>query len=263
MSAARALLLGDVIGVSGLEALKRRLPALRAETGARLVVVNGENAAGGFGLSVESAEAILACGVDVITSGNHVWQKRDFWPLLEKDPRILRPANYPPGCPGEGLWTGDTGGFPWAVLNLQGREQMYPIDCPFRKADEILAALAPERIVLVDFHAETTEEKEALGLYLDGRVSCVVGTHTHVQTADERILPKGTAYMTDLGMTGPPDSIIGMKTDICVRRSLTQVPYKMEVAEGPSEVRGLLVEVDPGSRRAVSVKRIVLPAVSP
>jgi calcineurin-like phosphoesterase len=239
MATARVLLLGDVIGVSGIDALKRRLPALRKDLGADLVVANGENAAGGFGLSSETASALFACGVDVLTSGNHVWQKRDFWPVLEKDGRVLR--------------------FPWAVINLQGRERLYPIDCPFRKADEVIAELGMERLIVVDFHAECAEEKESLGFYLDGRVSCVVGTHTHVQTADEKILPGGCAYHTDLGMTGPVDSIIGMKTDICVRRSLSQIPYKMEVAEGPSIISGLFVEIDPSSRKAVSTRRISLP----
>jgi metallophosphoesterase (TIGR00282 family) len=259
MATARVLLLGDVIGVSGIDALKRRLPALRKDLGADLVVANGENAAGGFGLSSETASALFACGVDVLTSGNHVWQKRDFWPVLEKDGRVLRPANYPPACPGRGIWTGEAGGFPWAVINLQGRERLYPIDCPFRKADEVIAELGMERLIVVDFHAECAEEKESLGFYLDGRVSCVVGTHTHVQTADEKILPGGCAYHTDLGMTGPVDSIIGMKTDICVRRSLSQIPYKMEVAEGPSIISGLFVEIDPSSRKAVSTRRISLP----
>jgi metallophosphoesterase (TIGR00282 family) len=267
MSSLNAVLLGDVIGSSGIQALVRELPGIRKKYSADIVVANGENAAAGFGLSFETSEAIFAAGVDVITSGNHVWQKREFWPALEKKTVILRPANYPDKAPGTGLALIERGGVSWAVLNLQGREQMSAIDCPFKAADRILAGLNitaqknPQLdgtpVVLVDFHAESTEEKEALGLYLDGRCACVAGTHTHVQTADERILPGGTAYITDLGMTGPKDSIIGMKTEICVRRSLSQMPLKMEVDEGKSRVQGLALTIDPVSHRVLSVERIV------
>jgi 2',3'-cyclic-nucleotide 2'-phosphodiesterase len=259
MSPAKALLLGDVIGLSGILALKKRLPSLKAELGADLVLANGENAAAGFGLTTETAEEIFSAGVDVITSGNHIWQKRDFWPVLEKDARVLRPANYPPGVPGHGLWVGELSGFSWAVLNLQGREHMYPVDCPFRAADAAIQGLGLGRILIIDFHAESAEEKEALALYLDGRIGCVAGTHTHIQTADERVLPKGTAYITDLGMVGPEDSVIGMKTEICVRRSLTQVPLKMEVAEGPATICGLVVEFEAETGRAKQVTRVTIP----
>jgi hypothetical protein len=262
MRSARALLLGDVVGPAGLAALAAGLPTLRAECGTAIVVANGENAAAGFGLSAETAAAIMAAGVDVITSGNHVWQKRDFWPVLEAEPRVLRPANYPPGLPGRGLWTGELGGQAWAVINLQGREDMYPIDCPFRAADAVLASLEPGCLILVDFHAESCDEKEALGLYLDGRVACLAGTHTHIQTADEKILPKGSAYITDLGMVGPENSVIGMRADICVRRSLTQVPYKMEVEESPASICGILVDIDPGSGRALRAERVHVPAIA-
>jgi metallophosphoesterase (TIGR00282 family) len=266
MSSLNAIMLGDIVGNSGIEALRRELPALKEKFGADLVVANGENAAAGYGLTFETADAIFRAGVDVITSGNHVWQKRDFWPALEKKERILRPANYPDKAPGTGLAVIEQERVVWAVLNLQGREQMYPIDCPFKIADKILAGLnisaqknpAKDRtpLVLVDFHAETTEEKEALGLYLDGRCGCVAGTHTHVQTADERILPAGTAYITDLGMTGPRDSIIGMKTSICVDRVLTQMPLKMEVDEGPSSLNGIAICFDPQSHAALSITRL-------
>lgn len=260
MAGPAALLLGDIIGISGITALKQRLPGLKKDLGVDIVVANGENAAGGFGLSPETAIDIFASGVDVITSGNHIWQKRDLWPVLERDERILRPANYPPGAPGHGLWRGDRGGKSFVVINLQGREHMYPIDCPFRTADALLSALEGDPIIIVDFHAESTEEKEALGLYLDGRVACLVGTHTHVQTADERILPKGCAYLTDLGMVGPDDSVIGMKTDICVKRSLSQMPLKMEVEEGPARVCGLFVRFDTAMRKALAVERVNMAA---
>jgi 2',3'-cyclic-nucleotide 2'-phosphodiesterase len=268
MSGLNAILLGDVIGASGIQALVRELPGLRKKYSADIVVANGENAAAGFGLTYETSKAILEAGVDVITSGNHVWQKREFWPILEKKTVILRPANYPDKAPGTGLAVFEKNGTAWAVLNLQGREQMGAIDCPFRTADRILAGLKitaqknPQLdgtpVVIVDFHAESTEEKEALGLYLDGRCACVAGTHTHVQTADERILPGGTAYITDLGMTGPKDSIIGMNTDICVRRVLTQMPLKMEVEEGRSRIQGLAVSIDPVTHHALRVERILL-----
>ncbi len=268
MESLNAIMLGDIIGEGGIRALERDLPALRERYQADIVVANGENAAGGFGLSFETARAILAAGVDVITSGNHVWQKRDFWPILEKKERVLRPANYPDSAPGTGLALVEGSGLTWAVLNLQGREHMYPIDCPFKAADRILSGLNisaqknPKHdktpLVLVDFHAESTEEKEALGIYLDGRCGCVAGTHTHIQTTDEKILPAGTAYISDLGMTGPKNSIIGMKRDICLDRSLSQMPLKMEVDEGPANIRGIALRFDPESHRAISIERIAL-----
>jgi 2',3'-cyclic-nucleotide 2'-phosphodiesterase len=253
---ARAILIGDIIGVAGIRELKKSLPGLIGRFHAGLVVANGENAAAGFGLTKETADEMFAAGVDVITSGNHVWQKREFWPELEKNQRILRPANYPEPAVGHGLLRLEKDGLAWCVINLQGRENLYPIDCPFRTADRCLDEIEGDAIVLVDFHAESTEEKEALGLYLDGRVHGFVGTHTHVQTADERLLPKGTAYLSDLGMTGSLDSVIGMKTDVCISRSLTQMPLKMEVAEGPAEIRGAVIEIDTVARKAVSISRI-------
>lgn len=266
MRSLNAIMLGDVIGDSGIRALARDLPALRKKYSADIVVANGENAAAGFGLTHETARAILGAGVDVITSGNHVWQRREFWPDLELKTVILRPANYPDKAPGAGMALLELGGATWAVINLQGREFMGAIDCPFRTADRLLAGLNitaqknPRRdgtpVVLVDFHAESTEEKEALGVYLDGRCACVAGTHTHVQTADERILSGGTAYLTDLGMSGPKDSIIGMKTEICVRRVLSQMPLKMEVSEEESRLQGLALAIDPESHHAISVERI-------
>ncbi|MBL8966755.1 MAG: TIGR00282 family metallophosphoesterase [Spirochaetaceae bacterium] len=259
MSEVRALMLGDVIGEPGLKALFAGLGELVRRLKADLVVANGENAAGGFGITEEEARKLFSLGVHVITSGNHVWEKKGATELLDSTERLLRPANYPPGAPGRGLALLEAGGADWAVLNLQGREGLYPIDCPFRTADALLEKIRDEKpgaLVLVDFHAESNEEKEALGLYLDGRISALAGTHTHVQTADERLLPKGTGYLTDLGMTGPEDSVIGVKTDICLKRSLTQIPIKMETAEGPATIKGALFTIDRESGRCLKVERI-------
>jgi 2',3'-cyclic-nucleotide 2'-phosphodiesterase len=255
----RALMIGDIIGTPGIKALFAGLGPLVKSAGADIVVANGENAQGGFGIGRDEADKLFAMGVHVLTSGNHVWERPGSAELLDSAPRLLRPANYPPGAPGRGYVVVEAGGATWAVLNLQGREGMTPIDCPFRAADAALAAIAseaPGAVALVDFHAESVEEKEALGFYLDGRVAALAGTHTHVQTADERILPKGTGYITDLGMSGPEDSIIGVKAEICVRRGLTQMPIKMESAEGEASIRGALFTIDAESRRCVSVQRV-------
>jgi metallophosphoesterase (TIGR00282 family) len=252
-------MIGDVIGLPGLKALFAGLGPLIKSTGADIVVANGENAQGGFGIGKEEADRLFAVGVRVITTGNHVWERPGSPELLASTPLLLRPANYPAGAPGLGWATLESGGAAWAVLNLQGREGMTPIDCPFRAADAALAeiaAKAPGALVLVDFHAESVEEKEALGFYLDGRVAAMVGTHTHVQTADERILPKGTGYITDLGMSGPVDSVIGVKAEICVRRGLTQMPIKMESAEGDASICGALFTIDRESGRCLRVERI-------
>ncbi len=251
----RVLMLGDVIGASGIAAVARILPALVRDRAVDLVVANGENAAEGFGLTRGTADALLAAGVDVVTSGNHVWEKKGAYELLDSDARILRPANYPARAPGKGLYTIDKAGTFWVVINLQGREGMSAIDSPFDRADALLSSLETGSIVVVDFHAESFQEKEALALYLDGRVSAFAGTHTHVQTADERILPRGTGYIGDLGMSGPIDSVIGVKVESCLRRNLSQMPIKMEVADGDSEVSGALFEID-ASGHCSKVERI-------
>jgi hypothetical protein len=252
-------MIGDVIGQSGLKALFAGLGPLVRSTRADIVIANGENAMGGFGLGKEEADRLFSIGVQVITTGNHVWERPGSAELLAATPMLLRPANYPPGVAGSGTAILESGGAVWAVLNLQGREGMTPIDCPFRGADAALIAIeasAPGAIVLVDFHAESVDEKEALGFYLDGRIAAMAGTHTHVQTADERILPKGTGYITDIGMSGPVDSVIGVKVDICVRRGLTQMPIKMESAEGDAFISGVLFTIDPDTRRCLSGERI-------
>ncbi|HUW39491.1 MAG TPA: TIGR00282 family metallophosphoesterase [Rectinemataceae bacterium] len=255
----KALMIGDVIGQSGLKALFAGLGPLVRSSGADLVVANGENAQAGFGIGKDEVDKFLSMGVQVITSGNHVWEKPGAAELLDGTERLLRPANYPPGAPGKGMVALDVGGATWAVLNLQGRESMYNIDCPFRRADELLARLreeSPGALVLVDFHAESVEEKEALAYHLDGRVSAFAGTHTHVQTADERILPKGTGYLTDIGMTGPDDSVIGVKAEICIRRGLSQMPIKMETADTGASISGVLFTIDAESGRCLAVERV-------
>ncbi|GHV87671.1 2',3'-cyclic-nucleotide 2'-phosphodiesterase [Spirochaetia bacterium] len=256
------------MGDPGLEVLEKLLPGLIREHSADFVVVNGENAADGFGLTGATLKRILDAGADVVSSGNHVWEKREFWPAMDAESRMLRPANYPAGTVGHGWYRTEKAGVSWVVINLQGREFMTPIDCPFKTFDALENSLnrAPEQplpgtaITLVDFHAESTREKEALGFYLDGRASLVAGTHTHVQTADERVLPKGTAYITDLGMTGVTGGVIGMDTQICLDRARTQILYRMEVAKPkpgqPQAVTGVVAEFDGDTGRAVSIKRL-------
>ncbi|MDR3324413.1 MAG: YmdB family metallophosphoesterase [Spirochaetaceae bacterium] len=248
------LLVGDVVGESGLAALEGLLPATKAHYAAQLAVVNGENAADGFGMTGDSARRIFAAGADAITTGNHIWEKRDFLPFMEADERILRPANYPAGAAGRGSATIGKLFARALLVNLQGREFMTPIDCPFRTFDALYQQQT-QAIVIVDFHAESPREKEALAFYLDGRAAAVVGTHTHVQTADERILPEGTAYITDLGMCGARDGIIGMDKTICLGRVKTQVAYKMESAKGPAFIQGVAVTIDLARRKALSIER--------
>ena len=252
----RALILGDIVGQPGCRAVFIGLKSLIKEYRSDIVVINGENAADGFGITPEIASWIFASGADVITSGNHIWQKREIYPLLNSDESILRPANYPSSVPGKGYVILDVKGTKIAVLNLQGRRNFGDLDCPFRIGLEYSKKLRTKsKIIIVDFHAESVEEKEALGIYLDGRVSAVLGTHTHVQTADERILPGGTAYLSDLGMTGPSDSVIGSDQTISVRRSLTQMPLKHEVADNPAVISGVVLDLDAVTGKCLSIKR--------
>ncbi len=252
-----ALLLGDVIGQPGSRALFIGLQKLVRAYGADLVVVNGENAAGGFGITPEDVKQLFSIGVNVITTGNHVWQKKEIYPLLDSEERLLRPANYPQGVPGHGSCVVQVRGREAAVVNLQGRLRMTNLQCPFLVGRDLVRKLRKRTpLIFVDFHAEATEEKEALGQYLDGEITALVGTHTHIQTADERILSKGTGYITDIGMTGPADSVIGIKKSIAVQRSLTQIPIKMEVAETAAMIQGVVIEADPKSGRTVSIRRV-------
>jgi metallophosphoesterase (TIGR00282 family) len=266
-------MIGDVVGDPGLEVLERRLPLIIKENSINFVMVNGENAAGGFGLTAPLFERILAAGADIVTGGNHIWEKREFWPTLDEDKSIIRPMNYPIGSPGRGWvilqkpspWEDtEPTTISWVAVNLQGREFMSSLDCPFKCFDAFeteLAAQNPQEkpIILVDFHAESTREKESLAYYLDGRVTALAGTHTHIQTADERLLPKGSAYITDLGMTGTQDGVIGMDKKICIDRARNQVLYRMEVAaptEGKAAVQGIIVEIDFETGMALSIRRI-------
>lgn len=239
------------------------LPQLLKKHAAEFCVVNGENSAGGFGITEENAELLFDSGADIITSGNHIWNRKEAGDLMTREPRLLRPANYPEGAPGSGLIVSDTPFGSLAVINLMGRVFMPPVECPFREAEQLLSQIDPQvRIILVDFHAEATSEKVALGWFLDGRVSAVLGTHTHIQTADERVLPGGTAYISDVGMTGPLDSVIGIKTSLAVDKFLTGVPRRFEVAGGKGQVNGVVVELDPESGRAISIERIQIKETS-
>ncbi|MBI5016732.1 MAG: TIGR00282 family metallophosphoesterase [Deltaproteobacteria bacterium] len=253
------LFLGDVVGAPGLRAVERLLPSLAVRERADLVVANGENVAGGLGITAETARDLHRAGVQVITTGNHVWDKKEILGRMVDFPRLLRPANYPPVNPGRGWCVAETPKGPVGVLNLSGRVFMDPLDCPFRTADQALAELgAFTRTILVDFHAEATSEKRALGLYLDGRVTAVVGTHTHVATADARILPGGTGYLTDVGMTGVAESVIGVPPESAIQRFLTQMPRSLGVAKGVATLCGAVVEAD-AAGRCVGIRRVEEP----
>jgi 2',3'-cyclic-nucleotide 2'-phosphodiesterase len=253
----RILFVADVVGHPGREAVKALLPGLKKELGADLAIVNGENAAGGFGLTAKIAAELKAAGADVITTGNHVFAQKDFLPELPGLERVLRPANYPPAAPGQGSCVVEAGGRQVLVMNLMGRIfTAENLDDPFRAADAILAAHPEPRIVFCDMHAETTSEKTAMGWYLDGRASAVVGTHTHIPTADARVLTKGTAYITDVGMVGPRDGCIGMDKDVVLQRFLTAVPNRFVVASGPVTFNSVLVTISSSTGRATSIQRV-------
>ncbi len=249
----KVLAIGDIVGRPGRQAIHRFVRDLRKQYGIDLVIANGENAAGGFGLTVSTARELLGNGVDVLTSGNHIWAQKEIIPHLDADMPILRPLNYPEGVPGRGyLRTGNT-----LVVNLIGRTFMISYDCPFRTMDRLLEELDPRpKVIVVDFHAEATSEKVALGRYLDGRVSAVLGTHTHVGTIDTRILPGGTAYVTDIGMTGPEDSVIGDDAESVIQRFLTQMPHHLSVGKGNAALNAILVEINESSGKATGIERI-------
>lgn len=249
----RILMVGDVIGRPGRRAAQVLLPNLRQEYSIDLVIANGENAAGGLGLTRETAEELFASGIDVITSGNHIWDHKEIIPSLDSELAILRPLNYPPGIPGRGYLTKGK----VLVVNLLGRTFIGNFDCPFRAMDQLLEELVDKPpVIIADFHAEATSEKVAMGRYLDGRVSAVLGTHTHVGTIDARLLPEGTAYVTDVGMTGPLDSVIGDDADAVIRRFLTQLPHRLSVGKGSVVLNSVLVEVEESTGVAKSIVRI-------
>ncbi|MFC2013263.1 TIGR00282 family metallophosphoesterase [Chloroflexota bacterium] len=247
------LAIGDIIGKPGRVTVCKLLSQVRREFGVDLVVANGENVAGGLGLTPDTAQELLDHGVDVITSGNHIWAEKDILPYLDSEMPVLRPLNYPPGVVGRGyLVNGQV-----MVVNLIGRTFMSNYDCPFRAMDKLLAEVKPvPPVIIIDFHAEATSEKMALGRYLDGRVSAVLGTHTHVGTIDAQLLPRGTAYVTDIGMTGPVNSVIGDDVDKVMQRFLTMIPYRLSVGKGKTVFNAVLTEIDETSGRAISIDRI-------
>jgi len=256
----KILFIGDIVGKPGRRALHSFLRSSQEEHNVALTIANGENSAGGFGITSSVADELFQCGIDVITTGNHVWDKREALTLLSKENRILRPLNYPPGTPGVGSIVVEADdGNRVGILNIEGRVFMRPGDCPFRAVESEIAAIADlTPITVVDFHAEATSEKLAMGWFLDGKASLVVGTHTHVQTADERILPEGTAFITDVGMTGPSESVIGVKHDIVVRRFLTALPERFETAKNYPQFQAVVADIDPADGRAKSIERLNL-----
>lgn len=254
----RILFIGDIVGSPGRAAISRELHRLVDRHAIDLVIANGENAAGGFGITPDTANELYRQGIALLTSGNHIWDKKDNSGYLDREDRLIRPLNYPPGTPGRGSAVIETpGGSKVGVLNLEGRVYMKNLDCPFRMADgEIERLHTQTRIILVDMHAEATSEKSALGWYLDGRVSAVVGTHTHVQTADERILPGGTAYISDVGMTGSFDSVIGIDKGQAIQRFLTQQPVKFDIPKKDLRINAVVIGVEAKTGKAVSIERI-------
>lgn len=255
----RVLFIGDIVGKPGRTIVKSLLPGLIEKLRIDFVIANGENAAGGFGITEKVAKELFQQKINVITTGNHVWDKKEDISYIAKEPLILRPFNYPPGVPGQGSIIYSLNGLKIGVINLAGRVFMTAVDCPFRTGlSEIERISGETRIIIIDFHAEATSEKIALGYYLDGRVSAVIGTHTHVQTADERILPKGTAYITDVGMTGPVDSIIGIEVPQIIERFLYQMPKKFDVAKGRSVLSAVLIDINTKTGLARSIQRLYL-----
>jgi metallophosphoesterase (TIGR00282 family) len=253
----KLLFIGDIFGHAGRRIVADHLADIRSSQGIDVTIANVENSAAGFGITPNVAEELFRYGIDVMTSGNHIWDKKDILDYFAREPRLLRPANFPAGCPGAGVYIHTAkSGAKCAVINLQGRVYMASTDCPFRKADEILASLPAEvKVRFVDFHAEVTSEKMAMGWYLDGRVSALVGTHTHIPTADTRILPGGTAYQTDCGMTGPYDSVIGVEKEPVINKFLTAMPIRMEPAKGSVELHSVIVNVDDLTGKALEVRR--------
>ena len=254
----RILFIGDIVGSPGRKIVHDRLADILTQRSIDLCIANGENAASGFGITPRLADELFACGIEVMTSGNHIWDRKEIFDYFPHEPRLLRPANFPNGSPGKGLRLGTAkNGIGYAVLNLQGRTFMVPIDDPFRTAAQQLSNVpADVKVVLVDMHAEATSEKQAMGWYLDGKVSAVVGTHTHVATADNRVLPGGTAFITDVGMTGPHDSVIGMETQGILQRFLEAMPTRFSVASENVQMNTALIEVDETTGRARSIERL-------
>ena len=255
----KILIIGDVIGQRGVEFVKRHLKSLKKLKDIDLCIANGENSANGNGITKDSANGLINAGVDVITLGNHAFNKPDVFDLFSENYPIIRPSNFPPGTPGEGDILIDVGSFTVGVVNIMGRVNLKCVDCPFRSADSIIKKLNKKaNVIVVDFHAEATSEKIAMGFHLDSRVTAVIGTHTHVQTADERVLPGGTAYITDIGMTGPVDSVLGVKKEIIVKWFMTQTHHRFELSDNPISLSGVIVEADENTGKALSIERITI-----
>ncbi len=254
----RLIFIGDIVGRPGRRAVRELLPDLRERYRPDFVVANGENSAGGNGINREITAELLNGGIDLITMGNHVWDNKEIFDFIEAEQRLIRPANYPAGTPGRGWAVMSTRkGTKIGFINLSGRVFLPPLECPFTLAEKIITAIKQETsLILVDFHAEATSEKVAFGWHLDGKVSVVVGTHTHVQTADERILPAGTAFITDVGMTGPADSVIGVKTETILKKFMTQLPIRFETATGRSQLNAVVVDLDEATGQALAIKRV-------
>ena len=255
----RILIVGDAVGRPGRKAFAKITAKLKKEREIDLVIINGENSAGGRGITRESFDELTAGGADIVTTGNHVWDRKEVKEIIDAEPYLIRPANYPEGAPGKGYCIYPHKRKTIGVMNLSGRAYMSLLDCPFRKADDMLRELKGKcDIIILDFHAEATSEKNVMGYYLDGRVNVVVGTHTHVQTADERLLPKGTAYITDLGMVGARDSILGVKSECIIDKFLYSLPVKFDVAEGVCIYNAVLVEIDEATNKTVGIERIFM-----
>jgi metallophosphoesterase (TIGR00282 family) len=254
----RILFIGDIFAKPGREIVRRALPALVEQRSIDFVIANAENSAAGFGVTGDIADTLFGYGIDVMTSGNHIWDKKEVLDYIPRQPRLLRPANFPPGVPGRGSYLGRTRtGEPVGVVNVMGRVFMTPLEDPFTIATREIEALRPKtRVIIVDFHAEATSEKQAMAWHLDGRATAVIGTHTHVQTADERLLPKGTACITDVGMTGPHDSIIGVATEPALSRFLTGMPARFEAATGVARLNGAIITADPATGKATQIERV-------
>lgn len=253
----KVLFIGDIVGRPGRIAVKNLLPKLKEEYRLELIIANAENAAGGNGITRQIANDLYDYGVDFLTMGNHVWDKKDILEFIDFEKRIIRPANFPKSTPGKGYSIIKKNDVEIGIMNLQGRVFMQPIDCPFRAADFLIDKIKLHTdLIIVDFHAEATSEKVAMGWYLDGRVSAVIGTHTHIQTADERILPQGTAYITDVGMTGPSESILGVKKENIITRFLTQMPNRFEVATEIPQLNAIILELNKNNGKTKKIKRI-------
>ncbi len=253
----KILFLGDIVGRPGRDIVGEILPGYRKKNAIDFVIANGENAAGGSGVTPKVAEQLFKSGIDVMTSGDHIWKRREIYDYINRTDKLIRPANYPRGVPGQGSTLVEAKGIKVAVINIIGRVFMEAVECPFVRVKEEIERLSAETpVIIVDIHAEATSEKVAMGWFLDGLVSAMIGTHTHIQTADEKVLPKGTAYITDCGMTGPYDSVIGRKKEQVIERFVTQLPTRFEMATDDAQMHGVMVEIDENTGKALGIKRV-------